>query len=424
MRIMDRTTDKFSLSAFAKEDCSCGKKHEVYLKKLIIGPNVIDKLPSVIDEMGDFSKITMVCDDNTYKVAGEHIESICKIFKTIKLDPENLHANEIAVELVEKELDSDCDLMIAAGSGTIHDITRYVAFKKGLQFISVPTAPSVDGFVSTVAAMTMKGVKCTLTAVCPIAMIADSKILAASPMRLIAAGVGDLLGKYTALADWRIGNILTGEPVCDYIVGLEEKAVAEVKNNIDAIKNRDINAIESLIYGLVLSGLAMQMWENSRPASGAEHHISHFIEMKVLGNEDSAYHGEKVGVGLALVCDEYKKLAGTVTDEHIVNKYDGLSEAYIKERFSHLADEIIKENEKDVLRLVNPDTLKEKLSEIFKVVEELPTGDEIREILKGFEAPYRLSQIGLKNEDLSTVLEYSPLVRNRLTLMRLKRMFK
>lgn len=415
--------DKFSLDVFNKDDCSCGRKHEVYLKKLIIKPGAIEELPEVIDEMGDFSKITMVCDDNTYKVLGQKVEDICRIDNVVKLNPENLHANEIGVEMVQKELRSDCDLLVAVGSGTIHDITRYVAYKNGLQFISVPTAPSVDGFVSTVAAMTMKGVKATLTAVCPVAMVADSTVLAQAPMRLIAAGVADLLGKYTALADWKTGNILTDEYICDYLIELEEKAVNDVMDNIDEILKRDISAIEKLIYGLVLSGLAMQMCGNSRPASGAEHHISHFTEMKVLNNPDFAYHGEKVGVGLAYVCDEYKKIAEGLEEEKIVSEYPEIKEDYIRNMFGNLSDEIIKENERDVLKNVDLDVLKKKIPEIKAIIDVIPSGEKIREILKKFNAPSKLCEIGLKEEDLKTVLEYSPLVRNRLTVMRLKRLF-
>ena len=91
--------------------------------------------------------------------------------------------------------------MIAVGSGTIHDITRYHAYERKIPFFSVPTAASVDGYVSTVAAMTWHGFKKSFTAVSPVVVIADTDIFSKAPMRLTASGVADLLGKYTALAD-------------------------------------------------------------------------------------------------------------------------------------------------------------------------------------------------------------------------------
>ena len=104
-------------------------------------------------------------------------------------------------------------------------------------------------------------------------------------MRLTASGVGDLLGKYTALADWKITNILDGEYICDRICEMEYDALDKLKESLDGLSNRDINAYEELMYGLLLSGLAMQMTGHSRPASGAEHHMAHFWEMVVINEE-------------------------------------------------------------------------------------------------------------------------------------------
>ena len=104
-------------------------------------------------------------------------------------------------------------------------------------------------------------------------------------MRLTASGVGDLLGKYTALADWKITNILDGEYICDRICEMEYDALDKLKESLDGLSNRDINAYEELMYGLLLSGLAMQMTGHSRPASGAEHHMAHFWEMAVINEE-------------------------------------------------------------------------------------------------------------------------------------------
>ena len=68
--------------------------------------------------------------------------------------------------------------------------------------------------------MTWKGVKKTFPAVGPVAMVADSRVIAAAPGRLTAAGVGDLLGKYTALLDWRASHLLTGEAYCPELARL------------------------------------------------------------------------------------------------------------------------------------------------------------------------------------------------------------
>lgn len=212
-----------------RKPCSCGRKHEVIVDDIIIEQGAIEKLPEILasEKYQSFQKIVMICDENTYKAAGEKVETLIPGLEKVILEPENLHANEHGVEATKKGLDliGQPDLMIAVGSGTIHDITRYHAYNMKIPFFSVPTAASVDGFVSTVAAMTWHGFKKSFTAVSPIVVIADSDIFKKAPMRLTASGVADLLGKYTALADWKIAHVLTGEYICKEICDLENRAL-------------------------------------------------------------------------------------------------------------------------------------------------------------------------------------------------------
>ncbi len=80
------------------------------------------------------------------------------------------------------------------------------------------------------------------------------------------------------------------------------------------IRARDPEACSHLMYALLLSGLAMQMVGNSRPASGAEHHVSHLLEMEIFNPNLDAYHGEKVGVGLLLASRVYHRDAELLRD--------------------------------------------------------------------------------------------------------------
>lgn len=116
------------------------------------------------------------------------------------------------------------------------------------------------------------------------------------------------MGKYIALADWKIASILSKEYYCAEVVNLETKAVRTVKDNLKEIAAGEEEACEKLMYALVLSGLAMQMTGNSRPASGAEHHLVHLWDMEVVNGHLDALHGEKVSAGTMLVLLEYKKL--------------------------------------------------------------------------------------------------------------------
>ena len=335
--------------------CGCGKEHKIMVKDIIIESEAIKKLSMIMEKEG-FKNITIICDENTYAAAGEEIKEIIPKGKFINLKSENLHANEIAVQKVYECLSVENDVLIALGSGTIHDITRYVAYNKDIPFISVPTAASVDGFVSTVAAMTWRGDKKTFTAVSPIYVVADTDIFKEAPYRLTASGVSDLIGKYTALVDWKISSIVIGEYICNKVCNMEIDAVNKLCECVDDLVLGKLEAYEQLMYALILSGLAMQIIGNSRPASGAEHHMSHLWEMEVINKHLDAYHGEKVSVGLILVMEEYKKIKKSIENGRCrVKKYYGLEEDMLKEVFKsrEMYDSIMKENTPDPLLNVN-----------------------------------------------------------------------
>lgn len=406
--------------------CGCGKEHKIMVKDIIIESEAIKKLSMIMEKEG-FKNITIICDENTYAAAGEEIKEIIPNGKFINLKSENLHANEITVQNVYECLSVENDVLIALGSGTIHDITRYVAYNKDIPFISVPTAASVDGFVSTVAAMTWKGDKKTFTAVSPIYVVADTDIFKEAPYRLTASGVSDLIGKYTALVDWKISSIVIGEYICNKVCNMEIDAVNKLCECVDDLVLGKSEAYEQLMYALILSGLAMQIIGNSRPASGAEHHMSHLWEMEVINKHLDAYHGEKVSVGLILVMEEYKKIKKSIENGRCrVKKYYGLEEDMLKEVFKsrEMYDSIMKENTPDPLLNVNKVILQNRLESIAEILEKLPTLDFVKNTLKRAKAVTTLEEIGLSNDIKQNSIRVSPYVRSRLTLMRISKMLE
>lgn len=406
--------------------CGCGKEHKIMVKDIIIESEAIKKLSMIMEKEG-FKNITIICDENTYAAAGEEIKEIIPKGKFINLKSENLHANEIAVQKVYECLAVENDVLIALGSGTIHDITRYVAYNKDIPFISVPTAASVDGFVSTVAAMTWRGYKKTFTAVSPIYVVADTDIFKEAPYRLTASGVSYLIGKYTALVDWKISSIVIGEYICNKVCNMEIDAVNKLCECVDDLVLGKSEAYEQLMYALILSGLAMQIIGNSRPASGAEHHMSHLWEMEVINKHLDAYHGEKVSVGLILVMEEYKKIKKSIENGRCrVKKYYGLEEDMLKEVFKsrEMYDSIMKENTPDPLLNVNKVILQNRLESIAEILEKLPTLDFVKNTLKRAKAVTTLEEIGLSNDIKQNSIRVSPYVRSRLTLMRISKMLE
>ena len=387
-------------------------------KFCIVESGCLLSIEKYLAEYGIGGYTVAVYDENTYRATeGRHP----KADKEVILDPTDLHANEHGVALLSERLPKEAELLLAVGSGTIHDITRYCAYERGIDFVSCPTAASVDGFCSSVAAMTWHGCKKTLTAVSPKLVIADTDIIKAAPARLTRSGFGDMIGKYIALTDWKIANILTGEFYCDRIAKMTLDATEAVVASLQGIIDGESDAYEKLIYGLLLSGLAMQMMTTSRPASGAEHHISHMIEMAppCLHSTSDALHGEKVGVGTLIALSEYKRLAKI--EDATFEDYAPYSDETIRELFGDgMSDEILGENKKNAASGVTAARLAECWEGIRAEIDKLPDPASLEQMYASLEVKSTLSDIDACEEDRDTLIKYSNLVRNRLTLMRLR----
>ena len=408
------TPDDFVLS------CECGREHKVSIKRIVIEKNCLPALPAHMAELGISGKICGVYDSNTYAAAGKLRP---QTDYDVVLPSINLHADERAVKQLTDSMPPDVKVLVAVGGGTIHDITRYSAAQKGICFVSAPTAASVDGFASSVAAMTWKGFKVTMPAAAPVLILADISIISQAPAYLSVSGVGDILGKYICLADWKIAGILTGEYYCDGIARLMEKAVNEVRDCCAGLKRGDSEAFVKLTYGLILSGIAMQLSGNSRPASGAEHHISHFIEMGVVGSSD-ALHGEKVGVGTLICAKRYHELGAKQAVKAKRPSHFPLTGEYLQPVYGSMTEGVLDENRHDVLEDVDPAVLEEKWPEIAGIISGIPAYEQLLEILQSISARTTLADIGISETKYETILEYSPYMRSRLTLLRASKMLQ
>lgn len=402
--------------------CSCGRTHQMATKLAVIQAGCLKDFDRYLSDAGLTGKRAAIYDQNTY-----HAKNLIRprADQEIILNPQNLHANEAATSAVLSRLDPDVKVLIAVGSGTIHDTTRYCAKERGIPFVACPTAASVDGFCSTVSAMTWGGFKKTLPGVAPILVLADIDVIKEAPPALALSGVGDVLGKYTALADWKIAHALTGEFLCPEIEALTRQAVEEVHASCREIGSGSPAAFEQLTRGLLLSGLAMQMMGNSRPASGAEHHISHLIEMEPepLGVHSDALHGEKVGVGTALASGVYHQLAQIADIAPYAREYPPVTEAVIRSAYGdRLYEDIARENQNDCMNAVTPALLAEHWPEIREIIAQVPTREELEALYREIGAKTTLEDLGVDSALLPKLLGHSPLVRNRMTLMRIRRM--
>ena len=404
--------------------CSCGRQHDMVTRAAVIEKDCLLRFEELMTQYAVEGKRCALYGENSYAATADRHPHAQQV---IVLKAEGLHADEKSTAEVLARLEDDVEVIIAVGSGTIHDIARFCAHERGIRFVSCPTAASVDGFCSTVAAMTWYGYKKTIPAVAPEIVIADSEIIKNAPFHMVCSGVGDIMAKYTALAEWEISHVVTGEYLCQTIYDITRQAADMVMNSVPGLLAGAHEAYETVTYALVMSGIAMQMMGNSRPASGAEHHISHMIEMgpKNFEVRFPAMHGEKTGVGTMIAAREYARMARVEDISHSVIAYAPVSHAYLTGFYGEaLAQAVIEENRTDCLAKVTPEALTANWQTVREIIRKIPSADVMYALLEQLGAKRDPEDIGIGREQIETLLEYSPLVRNRLTLMRMRRMLK
>ena len=309
--ILDRPISQWAGMEYS---CACGKSHKVDIQAIRVGSGVMQELPGILRDLGA-SHIFLVADNYTYEAAGRQVERLLdqaglSYHKRVFQTETPLVPNEYALGSVLAAMTSQDDMLLAVGSGTLNDVTKYVSARTGIPYVIAATAPSMDGYASTVAPTILDGFKTTLPAVYPAAIVADVDILKDAPMPMLTAGFGDIIGKFTSLADWRLSHQLNGEYYCPEVAGVIEAAVETCAANAKALAQREPQAIQAVTEALILSGLAMGMVGVSRPASGAEHQMAHYWEMDALRRgEEHPLHGNAVGVGTVLAASLYEMAA-------------------------------------------------------------------------------------------------------------------
>lgn len=426
--------EKYSLNDYLGKEfhCSCGRVHSSTLKKIDIDREAVKRLPEHIKELG-YRKIFVIADKNTYQAAGKSVVEELKkaeiALEELVLDYDELVPDEPILGEILISYPRDTDLILAVGSGTINDICKFVSYQMKIDYIIFATAPSMDGFVSVGAPLMVNHVKTTFDTHGPVAVIGDTDILAQAPMNMITAGLGDILGKYTCLLDWKMAKMINGEYYCETVVDMVRNSIETVIRESSKIQERNPDAAKAVTEALVLTGMAMSFIGNSRPASGCEHHLSHYWEMKFLmEGRKPILHGTKVGIGTITVLKLYHMLAEEKVDFDKAMEADFCYEDWkrkIEECYEAAAPGIIKLEEqcrKNDIEARNKRLM--KMKEIWSTIqqtiqEDLPAVEEMERLLSELDAPINPEQIGLSLELVEDGIQIAKEVRDRFTLLQI-----
>ncbi|MCD6322497.1 MAG: sn-glycerol-1-phosphate dehydrogenase [Clostridiales bacterium] len=295
-----------------KYECSCGMTHSVDIDMVDIS---YDAIENAVDYVLNNRKenITIICDENTFQIAGKSfskklntagVKHIVQILEG--RNGHNVAPNDACLGEALAEIKMGTDFFVAVGSGVVNDITRQISYKMSVEYMVIATAPSMDGYASVTSSLILNNVKQSINGQSPKAIFGPLDILKAAPYKMLTAGFGDVIGKYNAIREWKFGRDYKNEHYCSEIVELVEKVVDKCRENAALLTSRDDNAVASIMNGLVLAGMAMGLYQNTRPASGAEHHIVHYWDVDCIRRgEEHELHGNSVGIGTLVICRLY-----------------------------------------------------------------------------------------------------------------------
>lgn len=396
-------------------DCSCGRKHTCGLKYLKIGAGAVSYLPDALRAAGG-TRAFIVCDKHTEAAAWDKAEPVLKAagfpYTKFVFPMEHVEPDEQAVGACLMAFDPACDVILGIGSGVVNDCCKVLAHAVGLHSVILGTAPSMDGYASNSSSMIQNRIKVSLYNACPVAIVADTDIIRMAPMRMLQAGLGDMLAKYIAVCEWQISNLVTGEYYCETIAQLMRNALARIVAAAPRLKDRDADAVQATVEGLILSGLAMAYAEISRPASGLEHYFSHLWEMMAL-DRGTPYelHGIQVGVGTLLTLRIYDWIRTIRPDRAKAEAFmasfqDDAWQAQTREIFGKAAQAVIdaehlQQHKNDPARQkAHFDRIEANWDEILRIIDaELPPTHEIEALMAHLEMPMVPADLGISQED-------------------------
>ena len=401
-----------------------------------IGENALEAMLQFCNERG-LTDFMLVADSNTFPVLGMRVQAALQgrglnVKSVVFSEPEVVPDEDFIFQVLMRA-DQVERTYLAVGSGTLTDITRIVSHRTRCQFISLPTAPSVDGFTSPSASLAVRRIKTTVIAQPPMAVFADLETLAAAPQAMIAAGYGDILGKAIALADWQLGHLLWDEPYSPEIAARVRKTLETCIAATAEIGRATPDGIRKLMFSLIDSGMCMLDYGNSRPAAGCEHYMSHFLEMKLLREgRHAVLHGAKVALCSLLAADRYAQLRQIERAQAVrllaaaVQPDRAADKQRIRQAFGPIAENLfIEQAPFPDMTAAGFAGLKQRVlehwDEIRVLAAQVPTREKLVDLLRQAGGATRPAGLGLSDAEVQQALTESHFLRNRFTICKLGR---
>lgn len=404
-------------------DCTCGGEHPAPQATLYSGEDACQVLAEDCRAVYGDQPVLLLSDPETHAVAGAELQHRLEAeqvnLTAMMLESEPV-ADDVTVEKIRKVC-GDTALIISVGSGTISDLGKYPASEEGIDFWSMPTAPSMNGYTSGIAAIKVKGVKCTLPATPPQRLYVLPKVIEQAPLKLRQSGFCDVLAKVVSDVDWQSESLLVSDSYC----GLPSAMMAEVEPSYsehpEEIGSGNVQAIDGLFHGLLISGAAMSLAGSSAPASGGEHLLSHFLDMREpLTGRVPELHGLQVGLGIILSTACYRRLAelSLAALKPVAESTFAAAKAQIPSVWGKYAGEVAKQFENKHEALLQFDTLlPQHWDELQNRFCQVRPPEYFADLFKRVGAPFSLEAFDLTADEFRLAAINARTIRERITVL-------
>jgi glycerol-1-phosphate dehydrogenase [NAD(P)+] len=389
-------------------------------RAVVIADTLAGSEAELVRELGFDRRLAVVSDRTTHAVLGERVEASLRgafDVQSIVLSA-NPVADEATAEVVRVAARS-VDALIAVGSGTINDLTKYAGALEGKPYAVFATAPSMNGYTSLTASITRRGHKLTLPAQAPTGAFFDLGIFAAAPKRMIRAGLGDSICRTTAQTDWLLSHLLFDTPYRLLPFTLLENDERQLLDAAADLMGGSVEALRVLTRTLVLSGFGTAIVGSSSPASQAEHLISHYLDMMSPLDRPSVLHGEQVGVTTLSAA----RLQDALLEEPPVLAPDRISERDVAEHFGpelaeHIWPEMCAKRLADAATDAVNQRIAENWSEISRRIGEIHLpAQRLEAVLLATGAPVRPEEIHCERALYDAAVLHAREIRNRYTVL-------
>ena len=407
-------------------------------KALLLGQGILGRVADVFKEQFSGNRAIVVADKTTFGVAGRDVQNILSNAGIDMDDPyifdePDMHAEWKYIERMDDVLSKTDAIAVAVGSGTINDITKLCSHHQERPYMIVGTAASMDGYVAFGASITKDGAKQTFGCAAPRAVVADVNVVATAPEAMTASGYGDLYAKVACGADWIVADLIGNEPIDPLSWGIVQGGLRDALADPAGAKAGNPQALTRLIEGLCLGGFALQAYpKTSRPASGAEHQISHMLNMDhfVMKNGIAPSHGFQVSIGTLLSLSFYEQFLKTDMRKLDINACVA-SWPSLEKQMAHSRDVFRGTGFEEFCageikaKYVTPEQLRKELTTIRDNWDELKTKLDsqlisVEETVRRFKAvgaPTMPEDIDLKRTQLRDTIRKAQHIRRRYTIL-------